>query len=316
MYYIGVDLGGTKIAVGIVSVYGKLLYKCSLRTEADKGVETVIGNIIKGIDAALENYGINISNVASIGIGSPGVIDSESGTVIAAFNIKGMQNTPLADEISKHFGKNVYVSNDANCAALGEVTSGAAKGYSNAIMITLGTGVGGGLIINGKLYEGGGSKGAELGHIVVNHNGNLCTCGRRGCWETYASVTALIKSTKEAAENNPDSILARVVSESDSVNGKTVFSALEQGCEVAKTVFDEYVYYVAEGIIDLTNIFRPEIVLIGGGVSHEGEKLIAPIRDYVSKNCYGTDLIDIPKIERATLGNDAGIIGAAMFAKK
>ncbi len=316
MYYVGVDLGGTKIAVGIVSVYGKLLYKHSLRTEADKGVETVIGNIINGINTALENYGVNINNVAAIGIGSPGVIDSETGTVIAAFNFKGMVNVHLADEINKHFGKSVYISNDANCAALGEVTSGAAKGYSNAIMITLGTGVGGGLIINGNLYEGGGSKGAELGHIVVNHKGNQCTCGRKGCWETYASVTALIKNTKEAADNNPDSILAAVANESEAINGKTVFTALEKGCPVAKEVFDDYVYYVAEGIIDLINIFRPEIVLIGGGVSHEGEKLIAPIRNHVEKNCYGVGLIDIPKVERATLGNDAGIIGAAMFAKR
>lgn len=315
MYYVGVDLGGTKIAVGIVSIYGKLLYKNIVKTEADKGVKTVIDNIIGCINGALDSYGISISNVSSVGIGSPGVIDSESGTVIAAFNFKDMKNICLAEEISKRIHKNVFISNDANCAALGEVTSGAAKGYQNAVMVTLGTGVGGGLILNGKLYEGGGSKGAELGHIVVNHNGRQCTCGRKGCWETYAAASALVKATKEAAEKFPDSILAKKVNESTTINGKTIFSAINDGCDIAKGVLDEYVCYVAEGLIDITNIFRPEIILIGGGISNEGEALIGPIRSYVEKNSYGAGLIDVPKIERATLGNDAGIIGAAMVAK-
>ena len=316
MYYIGVDLGGTKIAVGIVSVYGKLLYKYTVKTEADKGVETVISNIIKCIESAVSEYGISIHNVASIGIGSPGVIDSETGTVIAAFNFKDMINVCLAGEIQKRINRPVAVSNDANCAALGEVVAGAAKGYSDVVMITLGTGVGGGIIINGELYEGGRSRGVELGHIVVNHGGNLCTCGRRGCWETYASASALIKRTMEEAAAHPDSLLAKMVAEAETVNGKTVFNAAEQGCPVAKAVTDEYISYVSEGLIDLTNIFRPQIILIGGGISNEGERLIGPIKKYVAENSFGAGIIEIPHIARATLGNDAGIIGAAMFAKR
>ncbi len=315
MYYIGVDLGGTKIAVGIVNVYGRLLYKHTVRTEAHRGVSAVLENLVSTIERTVRDYGISLNNVAGIGVGCPGVIDSETGTVISAFNIKDMKNVCLAEEIEKKLFKKVVVSNDANCAVLGERAVGAARGYNNVIMITLGTGIGGGIIIDGNLYEGGGSRGAELGHIVIHKDGRPCTCGRKGCWEAYASATALIRETKEAAEKNPHSILAKKVRESERVNGRTIFAALNEGCELSQKVLADYLSYVSEGIVDFVNVFRPEIVLIGGGISNEGETLLKPIRKHVKENAYGGSLIEVPKIEKAMLGNEAGIIGAAIFAK-
>jgi len=262
----------------------------------------------------LKKINIKRSDITYVGIGSPGTVDSIRGIIVTSNNIV-MKHFPMVEAFRSHFDIPVYIDNDANCAALGEIYNGAAKGHDTAIMITLGTGIGGGVIINKKIYGGSFNAGAELGHTVIVSGGEQCTCGRRGCWEAYASATALIRQAKKAAESNPGSILNKYLAENGRISGRTVFEAAKKGDKAAKAVVDEYILYVAEGITNLVNIFRPEVVLVGGGIAEQGETLFAPIRDYVQKYNFTGDLLELPEIKQAKLGNDAGILGAAMLAE-
>ena len=225
-----------------------------------------------------------------------------------------MDRTPVAEELNKYFDIPVNIENDANAAAYGEyeINGNGAKSF---IFITLGTGVGGGIVLDGKIYRGFNGTGAELGHTPLVYNGETCSCGHKGCWESYASVTALIKQTKAAIEKNPDSLMVSIVNEEGKVSGRTAFMAAKQGDKDAQAVVNQYVEYVAEGILGMINIFQPEKLLIGGGISKEGDYLLNPIKEYVEKYDYNKYL---PKAEIgiATLFNDAGIIGAALAAKK
>ena len=216
------------------------------------------------------------------------------------------------DMIQEKINVPVYLGNDADCAALGEAYAGATKDADNSVMITIGTGIGGGIIINKKIYNGFNSCGGELGHMVINSNGEMCGCGRRGCWEAYGSATALIRQTKEAIKNNPDSILAKTaVSE---VNGKTAFDAMHLGCPVGTAVVEKFVEYFSTGVTNIINIFQPEVVVIGGGVSKEGKPFTDMIMKYVSRERYG-ETSGLPKttVCTAILGNNAGVIGAALL---
>lgn len=311
MYYVGIDLGGTNIAVAIVSQDGNILRKMSVPTLAERPFEEIIGDMADCIRKLLNETGISESDIALIGIGTPGCLDTENGVLIFAGNFAYGSNVNFRTEIQKYFKKPVYVGNDANLAAFGEVAAGAAKGVQNAVMVTLGTGVGGGIILGGKVYEGQASAAGELGHIVLVHNGEQCTCGRRGCWEAYASVSALVRQTKVAMRIHPDSLMNQTPM--DQVSGRTAFDAARKGDRIAEFVVQRYVEYVAEGLVDIINIFRPEILIIGGGICKEGDYLLDPIRDYMRVNAFGNGLLPEQKLVAATLGNDAGLIGAALF---
>ena len=266
----------------------------------------------------IADAGVDISEIISVGIAAPGAANTETGYVEYANNLHFV-NTPVADMLKKHFPiDKVYVANDANAAAWGEAIAGAAKGTSNSVMITLGTGVGGGIIIDNKIYSGFNMMGGELGHIVIEHNGRPCSCGRRGCWEAYSSATALVKMTEEkleeCARTGRKTLMTELVAERGKVTGRTACDAMRRGDEAAKEVYDMYVSYLACGITNIINIFQPEVVSIGGGISNEGQSLIDAIFPTVSKERYGGYAVpDQTVIRIAELKNDAGIIGAAVL---
>ena len=278
MYYIGIDLGGTNAAAGVVDKDGKILAKASTPTNAKQGTDAIIKAIVTAANEALAKSGLTLDKIEGIGIGTPGTLDVEKGIVEYAANL-GFENTPLAKLVGEHFpGKPVYIENDANVAGLAEAVAGAAKGTTDSVIITLGTGVGGGIIIGGKIYSGFNGRGGEIGHIVIMMDGWPCSCGRRGCWEAYASVTGLIKLTKQEMEKDKDSIMWELAKEK--VSGRTAFDAMRRGDKTAKYVVDTYLKYVATGIVDVINMLQPEVLSIGGGISKEGDTLLLPIIDY------------------------------------
>ena len=306
MYRIGIDLGGTNIAVGVVDDRHTIIAEASVPTGAFRPAEEMVADMCRAVEMALEQAGLIAADCASIGIGSPGTCDSAAGVVLRAYNL-GWFNVPVCEMLHAHFGIPVRLSNDANCAALAETVAGAAVGCRNMVLITLGTGVGGGIIVDGKLVSGMGGAGGEPGHSLLVLDGEPCTCGRRGCWEVYASATALIRQGREAAAAHPASLLNRY----PELTGRDVFDAADAGDTAAQAVLERYYVYVAAGITDLVNILSPEMVLIGGGISRQGERLLRPIRRYVAANCFGGENRPQPVIQAAQLGNEAGIIGAA-----
>jgi glucokinase len=314
MFSIGIDLGGTKIAVGLVDEHQMILGKVVVPTKSDRHYTEIIADMAQAINTLCEKERVSALSAKGIGIGSPGTVDSKEGIIRYANNIR-FENVPMREELRRHLDLPIFVSNDANCAALGETSHhGAAKGLKNVVMITLGTGVGGGIIIDGKIYEGNQSAGAELGHSLLVVDGVRCTCGRSGCWESYSSATALIRSTTEVLKKNKETIMWDMIDRDyEKISGRTAFDASRKGDAVAHEVVNHYIKYLSEGIIDMVNIFRPEVILIGGGISNEGESLFSPIREYVARYAYGGTRTPIPPIIRAKLGNDAGIIGAAML---
>ena len=311
MYYIGVDLGGTNIAVGIVDKEGNILSEKSVKTLADRPFDQIVADMAACIKDLLSENGLTENDLVSIGIGCPGNLDTENGRLVYANNFKHGVDVPLRSLMQKYIDKPVYLGNDANVAALGETIAGAAKGVKNAVMITLGTGVGGGIIIDGKIYEGQHSAGAEMGHVCIVKDGEHCSCGRNGCWEAYASVTALVRQTKEAMKAHPESKMNDTPLEE--VNGRTAFDAMRAGYPTAKKVCDTYIEYIAEGLVDIVNVFRPETLIIGGGICKEGDTLLVPIRKFINKYSYGGSLNPEQRVEIAKLGNAAGIIGAALI---
>lgn len=306
MYRIGIDLGGTNIAVGVVDDRHRIVAEASLPTGAHRPAEQVVADMCRAVELALDKAGLTPADCASIGVGAPGTCDPERGVVICSYNLNWF-DVPLCAMLTAHFGLPARLSNDANCAALAETVAGAAVGCRNMMLITLGTGVGGGIIVDGRIVSGLGGAGGEPGHSLLVLDGEPCTCGRRGCWEVYASATALIRQGREAAAAHPTSLLNRY----PELTGRDVFDAADAGDEAAQAVLERYYVYVAAGITDLVNILSPEMVLIGGGISRQGERLLRPIRRYVAANCFGGESRPQPIIQAAQLGNEAGIIGAA-----
>lgn len=307
MYRIGIDLGGTNIAVGVVNGDYGIVAQASLPTGAHREAEQVVADMCAAVELALEKAGVTIDQCASIGIGSPGTCDSDRGVVARAYNLNWF-NVPVCAMMTERFGIPCRLSNDANCAALAEAVAGAGRDCRNLILVTLGTGVGGGIIQNGKIVSGVGGTGAEIGHMLLVLDGEHCTCGRDGCWEAYASATALIRQGKQAAKNDPASLLCR---HGDGLTALDVFRAADEGDTAAQQVLERYYVYLAAGITDMVNVLGPELVLIGGGISRQGERLLAPVREYVADHCFGGRLRQPPAIRCAALGNEAGIIGAA-----
>jgi len=313
-YRIGIDLGGTNIVAGVMNDKYEIVAKFSTPTLADRPYTEVVKDMAMAVTEAMKEAGITLDQCASLGIGSPGTCDSAKGTIVYANNLH-WSDVPLREELNKYLDIPVYISNDANCAALGEVEAGSAKGKQNVIMVTLGTGVGGGIIIDGKIFSGQNSAGAEIGHALLVMDGVLCTCGRKGCVEAYASATGLIRMTKEKMDEYPDSVMHEITAKRGHVSGRTAFEAQRMGDEAGDQVVKYYVRCVAEGLIDLINIFRPEVIILGGGISNEGPGLFDPLRAYINENCYGGLKTDVPGIIPAVLGNDAGIIGAACLSE-
>ena len=308
-YYIGIDLGGTFIKGGIVNDKGEILVSDKTPTESEKGSDGVSENIANLAKKLLASMNLTTSDVVGVGIGCPGMIDSGEGNVIYSNNLNWVDFN-IANKVSSLLGNiRVSVANDANVAALGEVKFGAAKDYNDAVMITLGTGVGGGIVIDGKLVEGNKGAGAELGHMVIHGGGEQCTCGRKGCFEAYSSATALIRDTKRAMEANPDSQMWQV-GDISKVDGKTVFDYCETD-KAASDVLEKYLDDLACGLTNIANIFRPQVILLGGGVCAQGDRLVKPLQKRLNDSIFAGDKGPEVKIIIAKLGNSAGLLGAA-----
>ena len=308
---VGIDLGGTGIKIVIVSRTYEILAQTSIPTNAGRPWQQVMEDMGKTARKLLEENGYSISDCLGAGAGCPGTVDSEKGIVLYSNNIS-WEHVPFAEELKKYLPLPVYIDNDANCAALGEVAKGAAKGCRHALFLTLGTGVGGGIVIDGSIFEGGHPGGAELGHIKAGDEGRMCTCGRTDCLEAYASASALISDAKKMAGQNPDSMLWQLcANDLSQMNAKIPFDAAQAGDACGRQLIDRYIRYLADGITDLANIFRPDIIVLGGGVCAQGENLTKPLNEYLKKNCFGAAVSYVPQIVTAQNGNDAGIIGAA-----
>ena len=319
MYRIGVDFGGSKISCAVTDEDYNILSKVSCKTYSQRSADEITLDIAKLCKEATKEASVSFDDITSIGIGTPGAIDSQHGVVEYSCNLPTFISYPLADKMKEYTGKDsIFVDNDANAAALGEAVAGAAKGSSSSVMITLGTGVGGGVVIGGKLLPSFNGAGGELGHMVIEHNGVQCPCGRRGCFEAYSSATALVRMTKERLtilkrDNVSTLMLYTCDGDPSHANTRTAFNAAKQGDAEAKKLIEEYSSYLACGIINLINAFQPEVLTIGGGLSGEGEYLLAPLLPIIEREQYTHSYPKEKqtKIKIATLGNDAGLIGAA-----
>ncbi len=316
MYRIGVDLGGTKISAAVTDSKYNIISKVSCPTNAKRDSDELTLDIAKLCKQAAQSAGLDISDIESIGIGTPGAVDSAHGVVEYSCNLPFL-SYPLAQQLSKMSGVDkVFVENDANAAALGESVAGASKGSSSSVMVTLGTGVGGGVIIDGKILSGHNGAAGELGHMVIEHGGVPCPCGRRGCFEAYSSATALVRMTKERLRALKDANVSTLMldmceQDPEKANTRTAFDASKQNDTEAQKLVSEYIEYLACGITNLINIFQPEIVTIGGGLSGEGDHLLNPLIPLVEKDQYTRSYKKKAVLKIATLGNNAGLIGAA-----
>lgn len=311
--YIGIDLGGTNIAVGIVSEDAKIIASASTPTMAERDYTEIVVDMAKICKKLLADNGFTEDDIKGIGIGCPGTVDSKNGLVVYANNLK-MEMAPVAAELKKYIDKPVFLLNDADAAAFGEYAVNG-NGCESFLFITLGTGVGGGIVLDGKIYNGFNSAGAEFGHTVLVHDGESCTCGNKGCWEVYASVTALIRQTKEAMDKNPSSLMHKLAEEEGKVSGRTAFDAAKAGDEAGAAVVKKYLEYVASGLVGMVNIFQAQKLVIGGGISKEGDYLLAPVAKHI-RECDYNKYMPRTEIGIATLFNDAGIIGAALACMK
>ena len=308
MYSIGVDIGGMSIKVGVVDRDGNIVKKGKVVTDVEGGPHKIVNDIA---DLILSLIDPKDRDFVGIGIGCPGAINSATGVVDRAFNLK-WHKVALAEELARRINKRIKVSNDANVAALGEAMYGVGRTYTDTIFLTLGTGVGGGIVLNGKLYEGNESKGAELGHMVLVVDGEPCTCGRKGCMEAYCSATALIRETKNAMlADKQSSMWGFVGGDIEKVDGRVAFECSKSGDKSANAVVDYFVKYLGEGMLNFANIFRPQAIILGGGVCAQGDYLIYKLKDYCKDRNYG--FANTPRFDIlvAQLGNDAGMIGAA-----
>ena len=316
-YYVGIDLGGTNIVAGVVDGDYNIIAKASTKTNCPRPEKEIAEDMAKMAVQAVENAKLTMDDIEWIGIGTPGIANSATGIVERANNL-GFINTPLVKYVKEFIGRNdtpVYIENDANAAAYGEYVAGAAKGAKNAVCITLGTGVGAGIVIDGKIYAGSNFAGAEIGHTVIEVGGAPYTCGRKGCFEAYSSATGLIRMTKESMAENPDSIMNKMAEERGKVTARTSFDCMRAGDKYAKAVVDKYIKYLAAGITNTINTFQPDILCIGGGVCNEGDPLLLPVKAIVEEEDFANKSEKRTEIVIAKLGNDAGLIGAAFLGR-
>ena len=312
-YYVGIDLGGTNIVAGVVNENYEIISKGQIKTNCPRPAKEICEDMAKAASEAVLKAGISMDEIESVGVGAPGIANSDLGIIEYSNNL-GFNNVPMAEIIGKILNKPVYVENDANAAAYGEYVAGAAKGANMAVCITLGTGVGGGVIIDGKIYSGFNYAGAEIGHMVIEVDGPQCTCGRKGCFEVFSSATGLCRMTLEAMQADKNSLMWSMNTKSGGkVSARLAFEAMRAGDKSAKEVVDKYIKYLAAGITNTINIFQPDILCIGGGVCNEGDALLKPMKEIVAKEVYTRDSKRNTEIVIAKLGNDAGIIGAAFL---
>lgn len=308
-YRIGIDLGGTAIKAGVVNEDNQVVFSHSCPT--GDTFERVVADMAAAAETVAAMAGLKLTDFPCVGVGTPSCINPNTGRLVFSNNTN-WRDMPLREELEKYLPVPVFIGNDANCAIVGEAVAGAAKDCRSAIMLTLGTGVGGGVILDGKLFIGGDGMGAELGHTPVIHNGAMCTCGIPGCLEAYASVSALIQQAEAAMSTCPDSLLHIRAKENDGrLNGRIIFDCAHENDPTALAVIDRYEEYLANGIGGLINVFRPEIFLIGGGLSAQGDYLLEPLREKMKKYVFAYDIIGMPPLVKAALGNAAGTIGAA-----
>ena len=315
MYRLGIDLGGTNIVAGVVDKNYKIVAKAECKTAVPRPEADICDSMASVAVQAVEKAKISMDSIKSIGIGVPGAINPETGMVEYSANLF-FHNWEIVKMMQERLNKKIVVENDANAAAYGEYLAGAAKGAKNALVITLGTGVGAGIIIDGKIYSGSNYAGAEMGHMVIVKDGKECACGRHGCWEAYASATGLINFTKDAIlREKPDYSYMLKLCDGDinNVNGMTAFKAMREGDELGKQVVDTYISYLSCGLVNAINIFQPDVLCLGGGISNEGEKLLAPLRTIIERERYTKHNNKQTLLCKCTLGNDAGIIGAAFL---
>ncbi len=312
MVRIGIDIGGTFLKAGVVTEDGNILATAARPTGFPRPVEDIIKDIAGAATDAVAKAGLTLDDVSFVGCGCPGTVNQQTRLIEYAGNL-GFKQTPLVGELEKLLGKPVMAENDANAAMLGEWKAGAARGTQDCVCITLGTGVGGGVIAGGKMVRGVNSAGAELGHTVIDFNGVQCNCGRKGCWEAYASVTALIRQTQAAMMADLDSAMWQLAPTLEEVNGRTAWDAMRAGDETGKAVVDQYIEFVGVGVVNMINVFQPEVLCIGGAISKEGDRLLQPLMEKAMIEHYSKYSEKQTKICRCELGNDAGIIGAAFL---
>ena len=312
MYNIGIDLGGTNIVASVVNEDYRILGTGKTPTSTPRSADEIFDDIAAMCREAMDKAGVTINDISSIGMGTPGTVNGEG--VIEFANNLGFNNVPARDMHKERLvDLPVFIANDANCAALGEAYAGCGNGSKNFVAVTLGTGVGSGIIVDGKIVTGVNFAGGECGHMVIMVDGEACTCGRRGCWEAYASATALIRQTKEAMEKYPDSVMHELAKAEGKVSGRTAFDAMRKGDIAGIEVVDNYIKYVACGLIDIVNALQPEIICVGGGICNEGDTLMTPLKRFVQAERYSIHSKIQTKIMKAELGNDAGVIGAALL---
>lgn len=312
-YTIGIDLGGTTMTAGLVNesyeIVGKITWATRLPRPAED-LEKALADLCRAV--AKENN-VSFDEVSYVGIGTPGIVNFMTGFVGYNTNFN-YYDWNLGPDMEKLLGCKVYVENDANAAAFGEYIAGGAKGYRDAVIVTLGTGIGSGIILGGKILRGFNFAAGEIGHTVIVKDGRACNCGRHGCWERYASARALSEDTREAMKKDPDNIMWKIAGDLEHVNAKTAFDAMAAGDALAKQVVDTWLEYVGCGVANVVNSFQPEVICIGGGVSNQGETLLAPVRAYVEKETHNITTGRVPEIRACVLRNDAGVIGAAALA--
>lgn len=314
-YYVGIDLGGTNIVAGVVDENYNIIHKASVKTNRPRPEKEIADDMAKVALQAIAEANLTIDDVEWIGIGTPGIANSKDGIIEYSCNL-GFDNTPMVKYIQEHINKPVYVENDANAAAYGEYVAGAGKGHNSLVCITLGTGVGGGVVTDGKILTGFNYAGAELGHTVIEVDGVQCSCGRKGCFEAYSSATGLIRMTKEAMEKDKNSSMWDLVRErNNKVSARISYDAMRLGDKSATEVVDKFTKYLAVGLTNVINIFQPEVLCIGGGVCNEGDALLNPVKELVAKEVYTRNSPKNTEIVIAKLGNDAGIIGAAFLGR-
>ncbi len=321
MYRIGIDLGGTNIAAGIVNENFEIIAKVSVPTGAERPAAEIAADMAAACHSVCKKAGISPSEIASVGIASPGIANHDDGVIEYCCNIPSFCKFAVCDAVKAGFPvAHCFVENDANAAAWGEVIAGSAKGTRDSVMITLGTGVGGGIVIDGKIISGFNYAGGELGHIVIEADGAPCGCGRKGCWEAYSSATALIRMTSEklaeCAEAGRTTLMTDMVEKAGKVSGRTAFDAMRAGDAAAAEVVNQYVHYLAIGLANIINIFQPEVLSIGGGISGEGDYLLDMLMPIIRTEVYGQGLVKGTDIRIASLKNDAGIIGGAVLGLK
>lgn len=317
MYYIGIDLGGTNIKAGICDENGKILIKDSVKTHVENGLEYVVSAMSGLALDLIKRQGLTVDDIEYAGVATPGTADDGKGVIVYCSSIP-FRNYPLAAKISEQTGiKKVHIENDANAAAKGEATVGSAKGYNSSVLITLGTGVGGGFVFNGMLYTGCNFAAFEVGHMVINaDNGPDCACSRKGCWEKLASATALERMTREAMEEDKNSSMWKLCDgKLENASARTAFIAQREGDKAGDAVVKKYIGYLACGLVNMINILQPEIITIGGGVCNEGKYLLDPLLEIIEREQYSRYGERKTKISIASLGNDAGLIGAAMLGR-